>query len=838
MDSSASLPAYAEPPESSGPSGSGAAPPAERTAGPAGFVPSSLTSAAGTLSANVFFLIASIAMLMFLPWVVPTMTALLEDRSVVLWVFLVLAIVLPLPIGIAALVGMYRSGHLGPRARRPPAGPRSSRTVPVVRFATALAYLQWASFLALFLGLCAEVVVRDGAWSLPRAFTPVLTVWTIVQIALALAVHRSTHRRVALAAVLGVAALVHLLAVDASLRERMLGLADTALMVSLVYTALRYLQNLSRAASAMQGDHTRRHLESTALEAAVSEAGRIEDLIHDNILSCLLLTSRGGAEDEWAAGQIKQHAATALSTLDEIAHPTPAPSLTPLHPDRFARNLETQIAALSPEVSVHARVWRRRPIPAEVDHALTSATLEAVRNSLRHAEGSLRHEHDAVHRRVVVEVLDSAVSIEVVDDGQGFDPVKVPPRSMGLRASILRRVQQLPGGHAGVASAPDQGTSVQMSWTDTAAERNSASGAAPSGLQRLTAWAARAPGPEGVADETSVRDARPRVRVLVLLGLSLLTMLLSLPTHEPPWPSVLAFVLMAACALALTRSGGESTAAEHPPPWMRPLFGLVPVVMTALTLGSWNGEGLRDIELWTTTGGIALLVLLALSRYAFAAWTGALGTAAVFVVWSVTTGQPDAPWSGGWFALIVVVGMCALLGRWATRQFDAVADLSRGREDSIAQSVGRAEALRQRRIRSQELEQVVRPLMTKLASDEPVTPEMELEAGLLEARLRDDIRAKAFHGTAVARSAWEARARGVVVEIMDDGGLDHASNALTQAVVGVVAKRIDQALDGQITIRVLPADREVVVSVLHRPASGFHVRTELYEDGHVRTVTT
>jgi signal transduction histidine kinase len=59
---------------------------------------------------------------------------------------------------------------------------------------------------------------------------------------------------------------------------------------------------------------------------------------------------------------------------------------------------------------------------------------------------------------VRITVTDDTVSIEVSDDGRGFDPAAVGPEHFGLR-SMRGRVADL-GGRLEVISAPGRGTTL------------------------------------------------------------------------------------------------------------------------------------------------------------------------------------------------------------------------------------------------------------------------------------------------------------------------------------------------------------------------------------------
>ena len=779
---------------------------------------------------------------------------------------------LPLVLGLLAVLGARARGWPLLRPRRPGgarpapaiAADRSiTDSMPYAIAAWILGSLQFIAHLSTLISVAAVLIDAGALRSMPAETTVAANLWVCVQVSLAMALSTGRDRLWRLGVTVLATTAFQLLVPAADPVSRLGLVADSLLLGMLVFAACHYVVEVGRNAQLAHDDTARRSVASAALSAAVAEAGRIEDLIHDNILSCLLLTSRGGADDEWAGPLIRKHAATALATLDEIAAPAPLPELEPLSPEHFARLVLSQVRSLDKHVVTSVRGRRTEPIPAEVAHILLAATLEAVRNSLRHAEGQPATAPDAapdagadagadgewpdggaatpaaphgrgsgrragrrptVRRRVTLHQGDASMAIEVDDNGVGFAPATVPPRAMGLRGSILRRVQRLPGGHAGVASAPGRGTAVHMSWTEDPAARH------PNGPDAIVEGH-RSPTAE--RSEYRLRDSRATRIMVGALALMTVVALATLPQFDPWWPSLLALSLL--WVLAALLSWRFSTPTGAPPEWLWPHLGLVAPMMLGLTAFTYDGTGIRDVQIWTQTAAALVLVVLALSRYDTAAWIGAGLSSAVLIMWNYLTDQPDAPFGGTWPALIGAVFLCSATARWATSHLDAAEDLERVRQRRIAADVEQAEVLRQRRIRSTELEIVVRPLVARLAGDEPVTEEMVVEAALLEARLRDDMRARSFHGTDVSRAAWQARARGVIIELMDDGGLEGAATTLKHAVVEAVTAEIDAAVDGQVTVRVLPADREVVATVLSRPLTGEPRRAEIYEDGRFET---
>jgi signal transduction histidine kinase len=94
----------------------------------------------------------------------------------------------------------------------------------------------------------------------------------------------------------------------------------------------------------------------------------------------------------------------------------------------------------------------RLPLGPEAEQELYRVGQEALANVVKHAR--------ATSATVRVAATDLTVSIEVSDDGRGFDPAAVGPEHFGLR-SMRGRVADL-GGRLEITSAPGRGTAVRV----------------------------------------------------------------------------------------------------------------------------------------------------------------------------------------------------------------------------------------------------------------------------------------------------------------------------------------------------------------------------------------
>jgi signal transduction histidine kinase len=111
-----------------------------------------------------------------------------------------------------------------------------------------------------------------------------------------------------------------------------------------------------------------------------------------------------------------------------------------------------EVSARMP-LTVHWQVPDMLTVPAVVGIALSRGTREALNNVVRHsgvAEASVRVERDG-----------DSVSVEIADEGDGFDASSVPENRYGVARSLVERMARI-GGNAEVDSKPGEGTRVRL----------------------------------------------------------------------------------------------------------------------------------------------------------------------------------------------------------------------------------------------------------------------------------------------------------------------------------------------------------------------------------------
>ncbi len=200
----------------------------------------------------------------------------------------------------------------------------------------------------------------------------------------------------------------------------------------------------------------------------LQERERLAREIHDTLaqgLSSILLTTRavrsaGGVPDDTRLAQIEQ---IARENLEEARRVVSA--LTPADLDRalLAEALGRLVERFASQTTIRARMQcegRPTALPTQYEAALLRVAQSALANVREHSQ--------AGRVGVTLSFLPDAVTLDVVDDGIGFDPaiLEATPSAgatsgFGLRG-MRARVAEL-GGRLTVEAAPREGTAVAAS---------------------------------------------------------------------------------------------------------------------------------------------------------------------------------------------------------------------------------------------------------------------------------------------------------------------------------------------------------------------------------------
>jgi signal transduction histidine kinase len=195
-------------------------------------------------------------------------------------------------------------------------------------------------------------------------------------------------------------------------------------------------------------------VEQARIDAVERERQRLDALIHDRVLSALLLSGKAEtAEERRSAAQLSETAIASLNSA--LEEPRSTPNLTPIG---LFRALRKAAQKLLPEIEVQTLGGGSEVIPAEKAQAITEATLQAIDNASRHAKATK-------YELLMDSPTTGAIEIVVRDNGSGFRVEKLPKDRIGLRTSVIARMKAI-GGYVEVNSSAEKGTEIKLGWSE------------------------------------------------------------------------------------------------------------------------------------------------------------------------------------------------------------------------------------------------------------------------------------------------------------------------------------------------------------------------------------
>ena len=194
-------------------------------------------------------------------------------------------------------------------------------------------------------------------------------------------------------------------------------------------------------------------VKSAQIQALGIEQARLDSLVHDKVLTTLLIASKAQTQDEVELAS--KSAKDAIKEL-ESANESVA-SYSPVTQVSFFDALGNRIRETHPEFDVHLEQTNDSPLDENISEALTEATLQALDNSAKHAA-------TATKKRVSLQGSGKGLKIVVSDNGKGFRPSRIPKDRLGIQFSIIGRVKGV-GGRVFIRSSPGAGTDVVLEWS-------------------------------------------------------------------------------------------------------------------------------------------------------------------------------------------------------------------------------------------------------------------------------------------------------------------------------------------------------------------------------------
>lgn len=321
------------------------------------------------------------------------------------------------------------------------------------------------------------------------------------------------------------------------------------------------------------------------------------------------------------------------------------------------------------------------------------------------------------------------------------------------------------------------------------------------------------------------RSFAARVLIGAYVATFLLLALVTAPGREPWWAELLAWAIVSAGAVTLVFHPsdplplGVSLALVLTGPLaMNLVFAVIPAPIDGL------------LQTWPLGASTAIYTYMCVRGRTPLAWLGMVATLVSCVLWAQRTGQ-GAGYGLGMSVINLAPLVMSTFFAWkiqpAARDIYVLREQATIRVAADAADLARFEE-RDRQVRR--LDALARPLLERIAAGEDLSDADCTECRLLEAYLRDTLRAPILSEPIVVTAARAARARGVEVILLDDRGMDHVPEATRRGILESVATLLDAASSGTLTVRVLPPLRGTLVTVLHDDADEV-TRVELGPDG-------
>lgn len=217
---------------------------------------------------------------------------------------------------------------------------------------------------------------------------------------------------------------------------------------------------------------------------------------------------------------------------------------------------------------------------------------------------------------------------------------------------------------------------------------------------------------------------------------------------------------------------------------------------------------------WSVQGTATLLSVLAVRGHPFFAWVGTL----IMSLEIVALGGFGAAAGSGLLGAVILVVACQWVASALIKSQDAAALAI---EVAVANDLEREALSASRsasRVRAREALDSALPLLTIIQTKRgKITRDEAKMALIIEAGLRDQIRARGLLDEKLVDAVLKARVRGVEVQLLDDGGTDEITAGEKARIVGTLIIKLNQTTIGKVFIRSVSGEPWTVSMVATRP---------------------
>ncbi len=239
-------------------------------------------------------------------------------------------------------------------------------------------------------------------------------------------------------------------------------------------------------------------------------------------------------------------------------------------------------------------------------------------------------------------------------------------------------------------------------------------------------------------------------------------------------------------------------------------FSLVCAMLISLFMaGSVGADHGDNHSTWHVAGIATLMAIIALRQHKVMAWAGLLVMIFEVLLW----GGIDQLFRAGIFGAVMLVAAAHASAVTLASTSKAASDFREQALATAAATAAKSAARTERKLRVEKALGDALPFLNKIESLQGRLSDADRRQALaLEAMLRDQIRGRHFDLPLLLQEVSLARARGVEVQVLDDGGLEQLSELERERILGEVARHVATVQSGKLVLRSV-ADESWVVSI-------------------------
>ncbi len=303
----------------------------------------------------------------------------------------------------------------------------------------------------------------------------------------------------------------------------------------------------------------------------------------------------------------------------------------------------------------------------------------------------------------------------------------------------------------------------------------------------------------------------PRLLILALAalfsGYHIVLGLYALSLPESPWPALVAMALYAVVTLMSLWPNSPT----RMPPWLAALDLATAIALPLIVTSQLDPTADNGYATWYVAAVGTLMTIVVARKQSFVAWVGV----GFLVVHTVLWAGPGALGSIGVIGSVVWVAVAYMLGIQLAKAGRDTNHFVRAEREATEWQAAQDAHLYERRFRLAQTNRIAAPMLRRIADlGGDLNTEQRQECRNLEAAIRDEIRGRMLLNDCVRAAVRDARSNGVVVTLLDEGGIDELSDEARDCVLNSLAAAISSSQANKIIARTVSDGGAIAVTVV------------------------